>query len=177
MKQFQRQMFSISTRKSTGSRDQIPSHQGNTVVAINIYRLNVESTKGKVHTSKKKHPQKTVGWNLKNMAPWNLEESRISDQPKEFRGFFFSLVSPAIGNAAPSYPVADSGAAACILPPVFLDTHLFFLKGAHPGGVWQLALWGNPEGYSRLFFSKTLPSNRHVSDNEALEDEFRIDDK
>jgi len=45
MKQFPRQMFSISTRKSAGSRDQILSHQGNTVVAINIYRLNIESTK------------------------------------------------------------------------------------------------------------------------------------
>lgn len=71
------------------------------------------------------------------MAPWDLEECGIFDQPNEFRGFLFALVSPAIGNSVPSYPVADSGAAACILPPVFLDT--FFLKGALLGGMWRVA--------------------------------------
>ena len=51
---------------------------------------------------------------------------------------------------------------------------LFFLKGAP---WWRVACGGLPlrgsEGYSRLFFSKTRPSNHHVSNNEALEDEVR----
>lgn len=39
-------------------------------------------------------------------------------------------------------------------------------------GVWRLAGFEVP----KTFLKKTLPASHHVSNNEALEDEFRLDD-